>query len=164
MLGKTVEIIILEETLAPHLSPQTPDCFRAVVPKDAYDPNALEAMRGRLTQEQYEALSAIAGQDLLDVDAITESDLYLRYVLGEVPLELLHRLPERHIRCNPALAQYIADPAFPPVRCEGAFLKEAMDAEYVAAEEARVTRGWRRLQEIPALGLTIAEYPLDVGG
>jgi len=96
-----------------------------------------------------------------DVDAITDSDLYLRYVLGEVPLELLHRLPERHIRCNPALAQYIADPAFPPVACEGPFAKEALDAEYVAAEEARVTRGWRRLQEIPSLGLTIAEYPLD---
>ena len=40
-----------------------------------------------------------------DVGEITESDLYLRYVLGEVPPEQLHLLPERHIRCNPALAQ-----------------------------------------------------------
>src|SRR4051794_16315625 len=48
-----------------------------------------------------------------DVEAITESDLYLRYVLGEVPLELIHRLRERHITCNPALAQYIVDPDFP---------------------------------------------------
>jgi hypothetical protein len=99
-----------------------------------------------------------------DVEAITESDLYLRYVLGEVPLELLHRMPERHIRCNPALAQYITDPAFPPVRCEGPFAKESLESEYVAGEEVRVTRGWRRLQEIPSLGLTIAEYPLDVEG
>ena len=38
-----------------------------------------------------------------DVEVIAESDLYLRYVLGEVPLERLHRLPERHIRCNAAL-------------------------------------------------------------
>lgn len=97
-----------------------------------------------------------------DVEAITESDLYLRYVLGEVPLELLHRLPERHIRCNPALAQYIVDTAFPPVRCEAPFGKEAFAAEYVATEEARVTRGWLRLQAIPTLGLTIAEYPLAV--
>src|SRR5207253_5771351 len=44
-----------------------------------------------------------------DVEPITDSDLYLRYVLGEVPLERLHLQRERHIRCNPALAQYIAD-------------------------------------------------------
>ena len=30
----------------------------------------------------------VCGQD---VEAITESDLYLRFVLGEVPLEMLHR-------------------------------------------------------------------------
>jgi hypothetical protein len=95
-----------------------------------------------------------------DVAAITDSDLYLRYVLGEVPPEQLHLLRERHIRCNPPLAQFIVDPAFEPVRCEGIFAKETLDPEYVAAEEARVTRGWRRLQELPRLGLTILEYPL----
>src|SRR5207244_12378563 len=64
-----------------------------------------------------------------DVEAIADSDLYLRYVMGEVPLELLHRLPERHVRCNPALAQYIADPAFEPVGCAGPFAKAELDAE-----------------------------------
>ena len=98
----------------------------------------------------------------LDVEAIVESDLYLRYVLGEVPLEVLHRIPERHIACNPALAQYIVDPNFPPVNCDGPFAKSSMDSGYVRAEEIRVTRGWRRLQEIPTLGLTVAEYPLSV--
>ena len=102
-------------------------------------------------------LCEVCGQD---VAAITESDLYLRYVLGEVPPERLHTLRERHIRCNPALAQFIIDPAFEPVRCEGPFAKENLDPAYVAEEEARVTRGWRRLQELPTLGLTIAEYPL----
>ena len=97
-----------------------------------------------------------------DVEAITESDLYLRYVLGEVPMEKLHLFPERHIRCNPALAQYISDPAFAPVVCEGVFDKRVLDAEYVAEEERRVTRGWRRLQAIPTLGLTLAEYPISV--
>jgi hypothetical protein len=97
-----------------------------------------------------------------DVEAITESDLYLRYVLGEVPLEMLHRLPERHLTCNPALAQYIIDSTFPPVRCEGPFSKAAFDPDYVRAEEERVTRGWRRLQAIPTLGLTVPEYPLSV--
>jgi hypothetical protein len=97
-----------------------------------------------------------------DVEAITESDLYLRYVLGEVPLEMIHRLPERHIACNPALAQYIVDPAFPRVVCEGAFGKAHLDPAYVCEEEDRVTRGWRRLQAIPVMGVTIAEYPLGV--
>jgi hypothetical protein len=95
-----------------------------------------------------------------DVEAITESDLYLRYVLGDVRPEQLHQLPERHIRCNPAVAQYITDPAFAPVQCEGFFAKDQLDPAYVAAEETRVTRGWRRLQELPALGLPILEYPL----
>jgi hypothetical protein len=96
-----------------------------------------------------------------DVEAITESDLYLRYVLGEVAPEQLHLLRERHIRCNPVLAQFIVDSGFAPVACEGAFAKSQLDPAYVAEQEARVSRGWRRLQEIPALGLTqIQDYPL----
>ena len=66
-------------------------------------------------------LCEVCGQDVAE---ITESDLYLRYVLGEVPPEVLHRLPERHVRCNPVLAQFIADPSFAPVRCDGPFAKE----------------------------------------
>ena len=97
-----------------------------------------------------------------DVEAVADSDLYLRYVLGEVPLEALHVTPERHVRCNPALAQYVVDPAFAPVACDGPFDKRLLDAAFVAAEEARVTRGWRRLQALPTLGLSIAEYPLAI--
>jgi hypothetical protein len=97
-----------------------------------------------------------------DVEAVADSDLYLRYVLGEVPLELLHRLPERHLRCNPALAQYVTDPGFEPVACDGPFGKAGLDPEFVRAEEERVTRGWRRLAAIPTLGLTVPEYPLHV--
>lgn len=95
-----------------------------------------------------------------EVENITDSDLYLRYVLGEVKPEQLHLLRERHIRCNPALAQYIADPGFEPIRCEGPFARELLDAGYAAEQEARVTRAWRRLQELPRLRLTILEYPL----
>ncbi len=102
-------------------------------------------------------LCEVCGQEVAE---ITDSDLYLRYVLGEVPPEVLHRLPERHVRCNPVLAQFITDPAFSPVRCEGPFAKDALDPAHVAEEEARVTRGWRRLQELPRLGLSIVEYPL----
>src|SRR6516165_10139376 len=78
-----------------------------------------------------------------DVEAITESDLYLRYVLGEVsPLDL-PRQRERHIRCNPATAQYIVDPAFEPIRCDGFFAKESLDPAFVREQEERVTRAWR---------------------
>lgn len=97
-----------------------------------------------------------------DVEAITDSDLYLRFVLGEVPLERLHLQRERHIRCNPALAQFIVDAQFEVVTCDGPFDKRNLDLPFVADEEKRVTSGWRHLQNIPTLGLTIAEYPLIV--
>src|SRR5437870_12939008 len=102
-------------------------------------------------------LCDVCGQD---VEAITESDLYLRYIMGEVSPLALPTLRERHIRCNPATAQYIVDPAFAPVRCDGMFAKEVLDPEHVREQEAKVTRAWRRLQEIPRLGIPIPEYPL----
>ena len=97
-----------------------------------------------------------------DVEVVTDSGLYLLYILGEVPLEVLHLEPERHVRCDPYTAQFVTDPAFDPVACPGAFDKRLMDPAFVAEEEARVTRGWRRLQAIPRLGLTVPEYPLHV--
>jgi hypothetical protein len=102
-------------------------------------------------------LCDVCGQD---VAAITDSDLYLRYILGEVsPLEL-PRMRERHIRCNPATAQYIVDPAFEPMPCDGIFAKADLDADYVRQQETLVTRAWQRLQQVPTLGVAIPEYPL----
>ena len=95
-----------------------------------------------------------------EVEAITDSDLYLRYILGEVSPLALPSLRERHIRCNPALAQYITATEFSPISCPSPFAKEQLDPAFVAEQEERVTRGWRRLQEIPRLGLPITEYPL----
>src|SRR5512135_2208256 len=93
-----------------------------------------------------------------DVAEITDSDLYLRYVLGEVDPETLHVRPERHIRCNPTLAQFIVAEGFAPVVVEGPFAKARLDPAFVAAEEARVTRGYLRLWALPTLGLPITEY------
>jgi hypothetical protein len=95
-----------------------------------------------------------------EVEEITDSDLYLRYVLGEVSLPTLHLSRERHIRCNPTTAQFIVHPDFEPVRCEGPFSREQLDRESVSAQEALITRAWMRLQEIPRLGVPIGEYPL----
>ena len=96
----------------------------------------------------------------LDVEEIDESDLYLRYVLGEVDPETLHLAPERHIRCNPTVAQFIAADGFEPVAVDGPFGKAGLDPGFVAEEEARVTRAYLRLKELPGSGLSIHEYPL----
>lgn len=95
-----------------------------------------------------------------DVEEITDSDLYLRFVLGEVDPETLHISPERHIRCNPTLAQFIAVEGFEPVVVTGPFAKSELDPEFVAEEEARVSRGYRRLLEVLDQELVLTEYPL----
>lgn len=95
-----------------------------------------------------------------DVEAITDSDLYLRYVIGQVDPETLHTSRERHIRCNPTLAQFIVDEEFTPVFVEGGFDKRHLDPQFVKQQEALVTRGWRRLREVSGQDLPIIEYPL----
>lgn len=100
------------------------------------------------------------------VDAVTESDLYLRYVLGEVAFEELFMAPDAHISCNPALAQYITDPGYAPdPELAAAQLpielgKDTRPPEETAAREARVTAAWRRLQQVPGSGWPIQDYPL----
>ncbi|MBI2824658.1 MAG: hypothetical protein HYX69_08235 [Planctomycetia bacterium] len=95
-----------------------------------------------------------------DVEAITDSDLYLRFVIGLVDPETLHTTAERHIRCNPALAQFIVDDDFPVIAVEGPFDKRALDPAYVHEREVLVTRGWRRLREVSGQEIPIIEYPL----
>ena len=95
-----------------------------------------------------------------DVAAITDSDLYLRYVIGMLDPEVLHTTRERHIRCNPSLAQFIVDEKFEPVTVEGPFDKRQLDPDFVREREALVTRGYRRLREVLRLKLPIIEYPL----
>ena len=97
----------------------------------------------------------------LDVAEIVESDLYLRYVIGELDPEVLHTSPERHIRCNLTIAQFIVDPEFgAPVVVEGAFDKRLLDPAYVRERETLVTRGWQRLREVLNTEAAIINYPL----
>ncbi|MFO0913660.1 MAG: hypothetical protein U0795_11940 [Pirellulales bacterium] len=103
-------------------------------------------------------LCAVCGGD---VEAITDSDLYLRYVIGEVDPEQLHLLPERHLRCNPVLAQFIVDPQFEPVVVDGPLSKSQLDPHYVRDRQTLVTRGYRRLHQLAHLeDLSVLEYPL----
>jgi hypothetical protein len=95
-----------------------------------------------------------------DVEELADSDLYLRYVIGMVDPELLHTTRERHVRCNPTLAQFIVDQDFAPVAVEGPLDKGLMDPSYVRDRELLVTRGWRRLREVSGQELSIIDYPL----
>jgi hypothetical protein len=99
----------------------------------------------------------VCGQDVAE---LTDSDLYLRYVIGLLDPEVLHTTKERHIRCNPSLAQYILADDFEPILVDGPFDKRQLDPAFVRDQEALVTRGWHRLKEVTALGLPIIEYPL----
>ena len=95
-----------------------------------------------------------------DVEEIVDSDLYLRYVIGLVDAELLHTAVERHIRCNPVLAQFIVDPGFAPAPVEGDFDKRRLDRHYVRQREELVTRGWRRLVELRHSSAAVLDSPL----
>lgn len=96
-----------------------------------------------------------------DVESITESDLYLRFVLGKVDPEVLHTTPERHIRCNPLLAQFIQDDRFEPVFVEGPMGVAELDPDYVRQQTELVTRAFRRLRELKgSVDVSILDFPL----
>lgn len=103
-------------------------------------------------------LCEVCGEEVVDV---TVSDLYLRFIIGEIDSRALLAAPERHLRCNPVMAQFIVDPAFEPVVVEGPFSKQNFDAADSQRREEVVTRGWRRLQEVQGLGIPISDYPLE---
>lgn len=103
-------------------------------------------------------LCDVCGEEVVD---ITVSALYLQYVIGDIPASALMSTPERHLRCQPYLAQFIVDANFPPVTMDGPFSKVNLDLEEVARMEDLYTRGWRRLQEVRSLGIPISEYPLE---
>ena len=102
-------------------------------------------------------LCEVCGEDVAE---ITDSDLYLRYVIGMLDPEVLHTTKERHIRCNPSLAQFIMDDDFERVTVVGPFDKRQLDAAFVRDREILITRGWHRLREIAHLDIPIIKYPL----
>ena len=97
-----------------------------------------------------------------DVASIVDSDLYLRYVIGELDPEVLHTSPERHIRCNPVLAQFIDHKSFERVTVTGELARESLEATFRLDRERLVTRGYERLLEIAATegDRDVTQYPL----
>lgn len=102
-------------------------------------------------------LCEVCGEEVKD---ITQSDLYLRFILGEIEARQLMNAPERHLACNPTQSQFIVSEEFAPIMAEGPFAKANLDPTYVAEQEQLVTRAWQRLQEVRKLGIPISEYPL----
>ena len=96
-----------------------------------------------------------------DVAELWESDLYLRYVIGMLDPETLHTTKERHIRCNPVLAQFIVHPDFEPMLAAGDFDKLQLDPAFVQERERLVTRGFERLKELAGMQeVSLLDYPL----
>jgi hypothetical protein len=82
------------------------------------------------------------------VDAITESELYLKFALGIASAADLATARDRHIACNPLIAQYIIDDRFPPVVCPEPFNKANLDATIVASQEIKYTAAYRLLHDM----------------
>ena len=97
-----------------------------------------------------------------DVTSIVDSDLYLRFVIGELDPEVLHTSPERHLRCNPVLSQFIRCDGFTEVIVDGDFGAHSLDANFVAQRVDLVTRGYLRLLEVAdnKHGGDVTSYPL----
>ncbi|MCC9599696.1 hypothetical protein LOC67_03910 [Stieleria sp. JC731] len=97
-----------------------------------------------------------------DVMSIVDSDLYLRFVIGELDPETLHTSAERHLKCNPVLAQFIEHDDFETVIVSGPMSKADLDPDFVAQRTELVTAGFRRLHEIIQWegDRDITEYPL----
>ena len=104
-------------------------------------------------------LCEICGEE---VENIRSSDLYLRFVTGQITSRELLGSPERHLLCNPVVAQFIVARSFETPVVEGPFNKSELDAAYVAEQEALMTRGWQRLQELAEISetLPVSDYPL----
>jgi|688.fasta_scaffold00697_20 hypothetical protein len=97
-----------------------------------------------------------------EVEELSDSELYLRYTVGWLDPERLHIAPERHLTCNPALAQFIDAEKFANIFASGDSDKRQLDPIFVAERTRLLTRGYQRLLEIQRASdpISITEYPL----
>ena len=97
-----------------------------------------------------------------EVEHIWQSDLYLRFVTGQISSQDLLSSPERHLLCNPVVAQFIVNDEFPEIHVEGPFGKTELDPEQVRQQEDLMSRGWLRLMELQKIAKTLPVhmYPL----
>ncbi len=98
-----------------------------------------------------------------EVKRIDQSEVYLRFVLGWIDAEGLDSQPERHLLCNPTMAQFIVDPDFPEVMIEGPMSKSELDHAYQQQRQQEISEGYRRLKYLQKhrRNYGIRQYPLD---
>ena len=98
-----------------------------------------------------------------EVELLTDSALYLQYVIGWIDPETLHTRRESHLRCQPTLAQFIDDPRFqPPIVVENEFDRRILDSAFAAERCELITLGYQRLWQLQSerRDLTVVDYPL----
>lgn len=94
------------------------------------------------------------------VPNMLDSALYVRYVLREVPLHELFTQRERHLQCDPELAQYIVHEKFATPEANGSACKFQLSPADRQSRETEVTAAWLRLREVIQQRVPITEYPL----
>jgi len=100
-----------------------------------------------------------------EVEKLSESELYLRFVIGEIDPETLHLSSECHLDCNAVLAQFIDDHRYAgQSQVPEGFRIDDLDPQYVTQRKQLVTRGYQRLLEIQANRKAfsqVQDYPLE---
>ncbi len=99
-----------------------------------------------------------------EVEDIVDSELYLRFIIGEIDPETLHTSRECHLRCNALLSQFISDSRFEPrTIVDGDFSMHSLDSEFVRVRSDLINRGYARLWEImqDEVGMAVIDYPLE---
>lgn len=96
------------------------------------------------------------------VEKLSDSALYLQFVIGWIDSGLLQSRRECHLRCVPTLAQFVEHPDFEPVEIEGDFDRRLLDPDLAAKRQELVSAGYERLRILQKKrkGLAIEEYPL----
>lgn len=96
------------------------------------------------------------------VEELRESSLYLQFVIGWIDPETLHTHQECHLRCNPALAQFVEDDELEAIVVEGDFDRRQMDPAFVQERSELVTRGYQHLCQLQRKrpGMTVTDYLL----
>lgn len=99
-----------------------------------------------------------------EVDKITDSSLYLRFVIGEIDPEVLHLAPDSHLACTPTLSQFIDDERLSTTHAAPEmFARKHLDPAFAHTRACLVTKGYRRLWEIAknrARFQAVRDYPL----
>jgi hypothetical protein len=85
----------------------------------------------------------------LEVEELTDSELYLRYVIHEIDSQTLIHLRDCHLTCNPVLAQFIDDPRLSfDLSVPESLDQRSLDQAFVMERRLRLSEGYRRLWEI----------------